>query len=139
MNIIKAIQAAELKKKERGYEFIYWCIDVHGVILTPTYDLYNRNAQYYTYALETLKVISDDPANKIIIWTSSHEGAAHSVIDGLKDHDIHVRYLNCNKDYDKTDLCDFTYKFYFDILLDDKAGFEAETDWKVIYNYLLAT
>lgn len=33
-------------------------------------------------------------------------------------------------------LCDFGAKPYFDICLDDKAGFEAEKDWEGIYNTL---
>ena len=30
----------------------------------------------------------------------------------------------------------FEKKFYFNILLDDKAGFDPETDWSVIKEYL---
>ncbi len=36
----------------------------------------------------------------------------------------------------KNDICDFTKKFYFDILLDDKAGFEPELDWLAIANHV---
>ena len=45
--------------------------------------------------------------------------------------------INNNPEFKKTDICDFTEKFYFDILLDDKAGFEGEKDWKDIYNFLI--
>ena len=136
MNIIKAIKIAERKKKERGYEFIYWCIDVHGVILTPTYNLNNECATSYPYCLETLQLLSDDSEQKLILWSSSYGPALQGVREWLTKRDITIHYVNENPDYKLTDLCDFTHKMYFDVLLDDKAGFEAETDWKIIFNYL---
>ena len=136
MNIIKAIRAAEQKQKDRNYDYIYWCVDVHGVILTPTYDLNNKGATFYPYCLDTLGLLTDLIEHKIILWTSSHDVAIESVVKQLEQEDIKIDFINHNPQYTKTDLCDFTKKFYFDILLDDKAGFEAETDWKHIYDYL---
>jgi hypothetical protein len=105
--------------------------------LTPTYDLYNKDAKFYPYAIKTLRLISDNSKNKIILWTSSHVLSVWRVIASLNDEGIKLHYINENPDYAVTEICDFTKKFYFDILLDDKAGFEAESDWKVIYNYIL--
>ena len=139
MNIINAIKTAERKKKERNYQYIYWCIDVHGVILTPTYNLTNEGATSYPYCLETLQLLSNYPDHKLILWSSSHNKALQNVSRWLEDQGIDIDFENCNTDYTITDLCDFTEKFYFDILLDDKAGFEAETGWKEIYDYLLAS
>lgn len=136
MNIIKAIEVAQKKKQERWYEYLYWCIDVHGVILTPTYSLMNVNAKFYPYAFETLQLLSRYKENKLILWTSSYKAIANNLIDSFDKDNIIFTYLNSNPDYKLTDLCDFTSKFYFDILLDDKAGFEGESDWKLIYDYL---
>lgn len=47
-----------------------------------------------------------------------------------------VAYFNVNLDCQNTLTGDFTRKFYYDILLDDKAGFEPEKDWKEIYKML---
>jgi hypothetical protein len=137
MNIIKAIQIAQKKQKERKYQYLYWCIDIHGVILTPTYELNNIGATYYPYCLKTLKILSDSPDQKIILWSSSHSNQLESVRRNLEDKGVDIDFINSNPDYTISEICDFSQKFYFDILLDDKAGFEAESDWEEIYNYLL--
>lgn len=136
MNIINAIKMAEEKKLQRGYDYLYWCIDLHGVILTPTYKINNDGATYYPLALETLKILSNIKTNQLILWTSSHKESILDMLAKFRELDIHFNYINNNPHYTITPICDFTNKFYFDILLDDKAGFEGELDWKVIYDYL---
>ena len=136
MSIIKAISTAMRKRQERGYDYLYWCIDIHGVILTPTYNLNNDGADIYGVALDALQTISADPINKIILWSSSHEAPFNKVVEDLKKLGIRVDYINKNPECPSTELCDFTKKFYFDILLDDKAGFEPNEDWEIINNFL---
>ena len=136
MNIIKSIETAMRKKKERGYDYLYWCIDVHGVILESTYDLNNSGAKTFKHALNTLRLISGDPSNKIILWTSSYDKPVADVVKYLTGNKIRIDYVNENPEYLKNEICDFTKKFYFDILLDDKAGFEPELDWLAIANYV---
>ena len=90
-----------------------------------------------TVAIDALRTISADPINKIILWSSSHEEPFDKVIKGLKEYyEIRVDYVNENPECPSTALCDFTKKFYFDILLDDKAGFEPNEDWESISNFL---
>ena len=136
MNIIKAIQTAERKQKERGYEFLYWCIDIHGVILSHTNTLYNIDAVFYPYCIETLLRLSNTRKHKLILWSSSRDVAITRVMGDLMRCNIRINYVNENPDFGITGICDYTKKFHFDVLLEDKAGFEAETDWKVIYKYL---
>jgi hypothetical protein len=137
MNIIQAIQRAQEKQIKRKYEYLYWCIDIHGTLIKPTYELNSPNIEFYPYSLEVLGLVSDDTKNKLILWTSSHVPEIRRVMDCLVESDITVHYANRNPDYKMTDLCDFSQKFYFDILLDDKAGFEPETDWQIIFKYLI--
>lgn len=136
MNIIKAIETAYRKKSERNYKFLYWCIDLHGVILEGKYNLNNDGAKPYPYALKTLKLISNNPSNKIILWTSSYVLPTAAILTWLNENNIKIHFINENPDYTLTELCDFTKKFFFDILFDDKAGFEGEKDWEPVYNYL---
>lgn len=139
MNIQTAITNALKKKYERNYPYLYWCIDVHGVILEPTYKAKNEGSNFYPLALETLKLISDDPENKIILWTSSFSEDIAYVDFDLEAYGIKVTYINCNPDCPNTETGNFKDKFYFDILLDDKAGFEPEIDWAIIKDKLLDT
>ena len=133
MNIIKAIDKAIEKRKERGYDYLYWCIDIHGVILEPTYKLNNDGANFYEMGIKTLKLISSFPVNKIILWSSSHETPFNKVVEDLKNLGVRVDYVN---ECPSTALCDFSKKFYVDLILDDKAGFDPDNDWEIIYNFL---
>ena len=136
MNIIKSIQLAEQKQKERKYDYLYWCIDLHGVILTPTYKLDNKGSKFYPYALETLNYLSNSGNHALILWTSSYPHIALPIKRDFEQKGIFFKYFNENPDFGVTEICDFSKKFFFDILLDDKAGFEGDTDWKIIFKYL---
>ena len=50
---------------------------------------------------------------------------------------INFTYINDNPEYIGNDYADFSKKFYYNILLDDKAGFEGETDWLLVKNELI--
>jgi hypothetical protein len=50
--------------------------------------------------------------------------------------DLNFNGINCNPECPSTDLCDFQDKFYFNFLLDDKAGFDGTKDWREIYEAL---
>jgi hypothetical protein len=138
MNILKAIETALKKKAERNYDYLYWCIDLHGVILSPTYTLINEGAYFYPYAKDTLRLLSKNSENKLILWTSSYSSVINGLLTTFKEDGINFAYVNENPDFLQSHICDFTKKWFFDILLDDKAGFEAEKDWKDIYNFLKA-
>jgi hypothetical protein len=49
---------------------------------------------------------------------------------------LNFNAINCNPECPSTDLCDFQDKFYFNFLLDDKAGFDGTKDWREIYEAL---
>jgi|694.fasta_scaffold92649_5 hypothetical protein len=136
MSITKAISTAWQKKRERGHQFIYWCVDVHGVIVTPTYKLNNDGAFFYEVGVEGLQMISSDPTNKIILWSSSYDEPFKAIVKQLSFRNVRVDYVNENPECPSTELCDFSKKFYMDIILDDKAGFEPNEDWELIYQFL---
>jgi hypothetical protein len=55
----------------------------------------------------------------------------------MDKHDLQFHYVNHNPECPSDELCDFSKKFYMNILLDDKAGFDATTDWLEIKNELI--
>lgn len=113
----------------RNWPCIYFAIDIHDTIFKGTYEKNNDSKAFYPFAKEVLQNLSLNPRVKLIIYTASHEGPARDVIKWLESHDIKIFALNENPDHKGTDLCDFSKKFYFDILLEDKAGFEGWHDW----------
>ena len=45
--------------------------------------------------------------------------------------------VNCNTEVSNTKLSCFDSKMYFNVGIDDKFGFDPDTDWKSIWNYLI--
>jgi hypothetical protein len=50
----------------------------------------------------------------------------------FKEHGIMPQYFNENTAVENTATGNFSSKFYFSVLLDDKAGFNPETDWVLV-------
>jgi hypothetical protein len=132
--IIKAIDRAYRVMKERNWDTIYWAIDLHGVCFkstyeTSTYEWINDNV------VPSLLEITSHPENKIILWSGVHDFEKPEIIKFFELEGIHVDFFNCNPLEDNTLSGNFAEKFYFNILLDDKAGFDPDIDWDIIRNY----
>jgi len=124
-----AFENALKNKFTRGWDTIYWCIDVHDTILKGKYES-DQDYEFYPGALKALKWISDQPDHRLIIWTCSYASEYDRLKDFLlKEHNIVLDYHNENPECGDTKIAEFTSKFYFNILVDDKAGFEAHKDW----------
>ena len=125
----KIIESVMQQKTIRGWDRVYWAIDLHDSIITGKYNKFNQGATIYPYAKETLDFLFLSECHRTILWTSSYSEA---VDDVLKRFDLKFHYFNENPECPNTELCDFSKKFYFNILIDDKSGFEG-TDWEKIY------
>jgi hypothetical protein len=135
MNIFN-IERAFKMKKERGWSTIYWMVDLHDTVFPGKYAS-DQDFEVYDGALEVLKYISDRKDMKIIVWTSSYASHFEDVRRFFeKEHIIVLDWHNHNPECGSTELADFDTKPYFNILLDDKCGFEGETDWKLVKDEL---
>jgi hypothetical protein len=135
--ISNAIRSAFRKMKERGWTTMYWAIDVHDTILPGKYA---SDQEYEPYAgcVEVLKWLSDNPCMRIIIFTSSSLADYEKLKEWmLNRHGIRFDYLNENPECPNTDYADFSGKFYFNVLIDDKAGFDPATGWREISRTLM--
>jgi hypothetical protein len=92
----------------------------------------NDGASYMPNALKVLQNWSKRKDISLIMWTSSHVIPTSKVLDGLEKNGIHFAYVNENPECPNTELCDFRKKFYFNIGIDDKFGFEGDKDWFLI-------
>ena len=135
MNLFN-IERAYADKKRRNWDKLFICIDVHDVILEGKYLLMNDGAAYFPNALNVLRQWSGRPDISLILWTSSHVVATAKVLDDLEKEGVRFNYVNENPECPNTNLCDFGRKFYFNVLLDDKAGFSGSEDWFLIENEL---
>ena len=135
MNVFN-IERAFADKKRKGWEKLYFCIDLHDVIINGTYDKFNDGAKVYPYCAEFFKWAASREDICIILWTSSYKSAITEICKRLRKSGIHFDYINENPECPPNHLCDFSRRFYFNVLLDDKAGFEGATDWELIINEL---
>ena len=127
MNVFN-IEKAFRDKVARGWHTLYVMVDAHGTIVKP----YHDKLEFYAGSLEVLKWFSDRSDFKLILWTSSHEKEIGELVAVLKDNGITVDFVNENPLEKNSKLACFDRKFYFNIILDDKAGFEPEIDWSLI-------
>lgn len=67
MNILKSLESALTKMKQKRWDRIYILIDLHGTIIKPNSDptIYEP----YPYALETLRILTKLDYIKTILWT----------------------------------------------------------------------
>jgi 2-methylcitrate dehydratase PrpD len=71
----------------------------------------------------------------LILWSSSHETEIAKVREWLETFKINIQFINENPLEDNTEYADFSKKFYFNVILDDKAGFDPSVDWLELENW----
>jgi trehalose-6-phosphatase len=133
--IVKAIDRAYRIARERKWDTLYWAIDLHGVCLKSNY-VTSQHEFINDDAIAGLQMISSLPESKIILWSAMYNKEQFEVIKLFAEHGITVHDFNKNPEVKSTETGDFSSKWYHNIILDDKAGFDAETDWQEICMYL---
>jgi hypothetical protein len=112
-------------------------VDAHDTIFKGKYEA-NQDFDIYPGCLEVLKWISDRNDQVLILWTSSYREHIDEIVSYFRDkHGIHIDYVNKNPICADTAYGSFIKKFYFNIGLDDKFGFEGETDWFLVKEELI--
>lgn len=125
----------ELKKKEeRNWDKIYVLVDIHDTIIPSDYKSDGRLLKCYEHSLETLKIMSEREDIYLILWSSCHTTTADFYLGFFKDQGVIFNSFNENPEEKDTPYACFDTKPYFNVLLDDKAGFEP-SDWLELKNY----
>jgi hypothetical protein len=126
------------KQKENKYYEQYWLFDLHGTIIKPNYIKGSIEVVYYPFAKECLQIITSRKDIRTIIFTSSFTEELAGYDKVFRNDNIFFKYYNENPE-----ICEengmfgyYKYKPYFDIMFEDKAGFNPETEWKQIYQLL---
>ena len=131
MNVFN-IQRAFETKAVRGWETIYVAVDLHGTLIKPYHDC----IEFYPVAVEVIKWFNSRPDFKVILWTSTHFKETLDFLEALRENGLKADAINKNPFEKSSPRANFAVKFYFNILLDDKAGFDPETDWELIKHEL---
>lgn len=126
-NITKSFQT----NKERGYDVGYWCIDLHGVICKHTHERKHKYT-FYKDARTVLRFLTKRNDIILILHTCSHNDSINRAKKWLAGNGIQFKYVNENTEIHSNKVSNFSKKFHYNVLLDDKAGFEGEKDWDIV-------
>lgn len=139
MSVLKQIKKTFNIGQIKKYYETYWAFDVHDTILKANYDLNTppTEADFYPYAKETLQLLSELDHIIMILWTSSypHEIEELDKLFSSLDIKFHYNAINPEISSNKGNFGYYKDKFYFNVLFEDKAGFDV-AEWKDIYEYL---
>jgi hypothetical protein len=136
MNIEKSFDGAFKRMKDRNWEKIYVLVDIHDTVFEACYHEKEEH-KWYPFAKEALEIMSHAQQISLILWTSTYKNVINDYVEYFKTNGIRFDYINRNTETENTSLSCFDEKTYFNVGIDDKFGFEAETDWEIIYNYLV--
>ena len=117
----------------------YWAIDLHGVVFIPTFRKDDGKAVFYPFAKETLQLMSNRKDIVLIMFTSSYPSEIESYNKVFVENDITFQYINENPEIQsgQDGYGSYDKKFYYNVLFEDKAGFDPLIEWKQIYDLLI--
>lgn len=136
MNITKSFDGAFKRMKDRNWEKIYVLVDIHDTVFEACYHDKEEH-KWYPYAKKALDIMAHSQQISLILWTSTYNNVINEYLEYFKENGIRFDFVNVNTETKNTSLSCFNEKTYFNVGIDDKFGFEAETDWEIIYNYLV--
>lgn len=140
--ILRWIKTMFRHAEQRQWYETYWLFDFHGVISKPDYRKEVKEVNYYPYAKETLQYITKNrPDIIMILFTSSYPDEIKIYVNKMKQDNIIFKYINENPDISDAKGCFGCYdkKPYYNVCMEDKAGFDPDIDWKLIYKYFKKT
>lgn len=138
MSIQHGIEQAYKKAHKRGFPNVYWAVDLHDTCLTATYAA-NEPASYEwinPHVKDALLRLAALPETHIILWSSVHESEKAPYLKFFEDAGIRIAGFNSNPHETGSETCCVTEKFYFSILIDDKAGFH-HMEWMYIPDWVV--
>jgi hypothetical protein len=130
--ITKAIKNCLTHAKQRNWRRTYWAFDVHGTMLKPTFKTGVVSTEFYPFAKEAMQLLSKRNNIVRILYTCSHPEEIVQYLKFFESHGIRFNYVNENPDVCTGAYGHYDRKFYFNVLFEDKAGFDPLTDWEEV-------
>ena len=72
----------------------------------------------------------------MILYTCSHEKEIKKYLEYFKENNIHFEFVNKNPDVINQKYGFYDDKPYFNVLFEDKAGFDPLDDWEKVITLL---
>ena len=135
--ITRAIERAFEKAKRENWDKTYWAFDIHETMVIPNWSTEELPTSFYPEAKEVLQAISKRKDICMILYTCSHPHEIEKYREFFEEHQIHFDYANENPEVESRGYGCYDHKPYFNVLFEDKAGFDPQSDWtkvKVLIN-----
>lgn len=139
MSVVKSIKINHFElMQKRGWDKVYYAFDIHGTILKPNYQYGNTPDEFYPMAKETLQYLSKLPDVVMFLYTCSHPHEIEEYVKLFESNGIHFKYVNENPEIptDPKGYGNYDKKPYMNVLFEDKAGFDPETEWSEVYELM---
>lgn len=129
-SIVQAIETCFEVAARRKWERTYWAFDIHGTMVEPNYKKDDIPTKFYPGAMEVLQMISKRSDIGTILYTCSHPHEVVNYMKFFKENDINFDFIHDNTEV----VTDGSYGYYdkkpyFNVLFEDKAGFDPMNDW----------
>jgi len=133
--ITQLFNKAWQEAKDKGYDHVVIAVDLHGTIVdskvfntTPGSFEDKVNSSIFRSALVALQKLSAHTSVSMFIYSGTKKLHLYRLIDMLNEkYEININ-LNYGSDTQHASQS-FKRKPYYGILIDDKAGFDPDTDW----------
>lgn len=130
--ITRAIKNSFAHARQRQWEKTYWAFDLHNTIIKPNYSRVEIPREFYPMALEVMQLISSRKDVVRIMYTCSHPHEIQNYLDFFGENGIHFNYVNENPEIGSEGYGFYEQKPYFNVLFEDKAGFDPLEDWEAV-------
>jgi hypothetical protein len=130
--IHKAIETA----RKRNWTKTYWAFDIHGTMIVPNYISGKIPTEFYPHAKEALQLISKRKDIVMLLFTCSQPLELLEYDAYFREFGIEFKYLNCNPEVTNNEIGYYDSKLYYNVLFEDKAGFDPETHWIEVLNLM---
>jgi hypothetical protein len=117
------------KINERNWDTLYWAVDIHDTMIKSNYSTTELPKEFFPHAKEVMQRLSNRTDCVLILFTCSHNTEIKKYLELFEANKINFKFVNENPDVPNTALGSFDEKFYTNFYLDDKAGFDPETNW----------
>ena len=135
--VTKAIRKAFERKKAKNWDKTYWGIDIHETMIIPNWSEEEIPLQFYPHAKEVMQLISSKQDIICILFTCSHPKEIKVYEPYFRENEIYFDYVNENPEVHSKKYGYYEKKPYFNVLFEDKAGFDPHEDWLKVKEVIL--
>ncbi|MEL6925038.1 MAG: hypothetical protein AAFO94_13395 [Bacteroidota bacterium] len=127
--ITKAISNAFQRAQLKHWDRLYFAFDIHETMIEPNWQEGQVPLDFYPHAMEVMQLITARKDIVSILFTCSHPHEIKEYLEFFKHNRIRIDYVNENPEALNIKYGHYDKKPYFNVLFEDKAGFDPHEDW----------